>query len=107
MIHGLGGTSNVWTPVLPALSRHRTVRPDLPGSGRSSRVEGALSIERFVHSMERVCAVLGVSRVHVAAHSLGTIVAFHLAVTAPRLVRSLALFGPLVCPPDTARPGLR
>ncbi len=107
MIHGLGGTSNVWTPVLPALSRHRTVRPDLPGSGRSDRIEGPLSIDRFVQAMERVCAALGLARVHVAAHSLGTIVAFHLAAVAPRLVRSLALFGPLLCPPDTARPGLR
>ena len=38
MIHGLGGTSNFWTPVLPALTRFRTIRPDLPGSGRSHRV---------------------------------------------------------------------
>jgi 3-oxoadipate enol-lactonase len=103
MIHGLGGTSNVWTPVLPAVARQRTVRPDLPGSGRSHRVEGPLSIERFVQAMQRVCAGLGLERVHVAAHSLGTIVAFHLAVVAPRLVRSLALFGPLLCPPDPAR----
>jgi pimeloyl-ACP methyl ester carboxylesterase len=107
MIHGLGGTSNVWTPVLSALARHRTVRPDLPGSGRSHRVEGPLSIERFVQAMERICAALRRARVHVAAHSLGTIVACHLAVGAPRLVQSLALFGPLLCPPDTARPGLR
>jgi 3-oxoadipate enol-lactonase len=107
MIHGLGGTSNVWVPVLPAVARQRTVRPDLPGSGRSHRVEGPLSIERFVLAMQRVCAVLGLERVHVAAHSLGTIVAFHLAATAPRLVRSLALFGPLLCPPGPARAALR
>jgi 3-oxoadipate enol-lactonase len=107
MIHGLGGTSNVWVPVLPAVARQRTVRPDLPGSGRSHRVEGPLSIERFVLAMQRVCAVLGLERVHVAAHSLGTIVAFHLAATAPRLVRSLALFGPLLCPPDPARAAIR
>src|SRR5436309_151230 len=107
MIHGLGGTSNVWTPVLPAMARQRTVRPDLPGSGRSHRVAGPLSIDRFVQAMQRVCAALGLDRVHVAAHSLGTIVAFHLAVAAPRLVRSLALFGPLLCPPDTARPAIR
>jgi 3-oxoadipate enol-lactonase len=107
MIHGLGGTSNVWTPVLPAVARQRTVRPDLPGSGRSHRVEGPLSIERFAQAMQRVCASLGLERVHVAAHSLGTIVAFHLAVAAPRLVRSLALFGPLLCPPDPARAAIR
>jgi 3-oxoadipate enol-lactonase len=107
MIHGLGGTSNVWTPVLPAVARQRTVRPDLPGSGRSHLVEGPLSIERFAQAMQRVCASLGLEHVHVAAHSLGTIVAFHLAVAAPRLVRSLALFGPLLCPPDPARAAIR
>jgi len=107
MIHGLGGTSNVWTPLLPAVARQRTVRPDLPGSGRSHRVEGPLSIERLVQAMQRVCSALGLDRVHVAAHSLGTIVAFHLAAASPRLVRSLALFGPLLCPPDAARAGIR
>jgi 3-oxoadipate enol-lactonase len=107
MIHGLGGTSNVWTPVLPALARHRTIRPDLPGSGRSHRVEGSLTIGRFVEAMQRVCAALRLDRVHVAGHSLGTIVALHLAVTSPRLVRSLALFGPLASPLDAARPGIR
>jgi pimeloyl-ACP methyl ester carboxylesterase len=107
MIHGLGGTSNVWIPVLPALARYRTIRPDLPGSGRSHRVEGPLSITRFVEAMQRICGTLRLERVHVVAHSLGTIAALHLATTAPRLVRSLALFGPLASPPDAARPGLR
>src|SRR5262245_8409332 len=107
MIHGLGGTSNVWTPLLPALSRHRTIRPDLPGSGRSWRVEGPLSIGGFVEAMRRVCRAIGVERVHVLGHSLGTIVAFHLAVADARLVRSLALFGPLLSPPDPARAGMR
>lgn len=107
LIHGLGGSSNVWTPVMPALARHRAIRPDLPGSARSSRVEGPLAIERFVEAMLRVCSAVGVERAHVAAHSLGTIVAFHLAVAAPSLVRSLALFGPLLAPADAIRPGIR
>jgi len=107
LIHGLGGSSNVWTPLLPALARHRAIRPDLPGSARSARVEGPLSIARFVEAMQRVCGAVGVERVHVAAHSLGTIVAFHLAVAAPGLVRSLALFGPLLAPADAIRGGIR
>ncbi|TWT01251.1 alpha/beta fold hydrolase [Reyranella sp. CPCC 100927] len=106
LIHGLGGTSNVWMPLMPLLARHRTVRPDLPGSGRSARVEGPLSIDRFVQAIQRVCAATHVERAHVIGHSMGTIVAFHLAVAMPRLVRSLALFGPLLAPPDVARPGL-
>jgi pimeloyl-ACP methyl ester carboxylesterase len=107
LIHGLGGSSNVWTPLLPALARHRAIRPDLPGSARSARVEGPLSIARFVAAMQRVCSAVGVERVHVAAHSLGAVVAFHLAVAAPALVRSLALFGPLLAPADAVRPGIR
>jgi pimeloyl-ACP methyl ester carboxylesterase len=107
LIHGLGGSSNVWTPVMPALARHRAIRPDLPGSARSARVEGPLSIGRFVEAMQRICSAVGVERVHVAAHSLGTIVAFHLAAAATGLVRSLALFGPLLAPADAIRSGIR
>jgi pimeloyl-ACP methyl ester carboxylesterase len=107
LVHGLGGSSNVWTPLLPALARHRAIRPDLPGSARSARVEGPLSIERFVDAMQRVCGAVAAERVHVVAHSLGTIVAFHLAVAAPGLVRSLALFGPLLAPADAIRAGIR
>jgi 3-oxoadipate enol-lactonase len=106
-IHGLGGTSNTWTPLLPALSRFTAVRFDLPGSGRSHRVEGALSIDGFVEACLRVLSSRGIERVHVLGHSLGTIVAAHLAAHEPRIVRSLALFGPLLAPPDVARTNIR
>ena len=106
-IHGLGGTSNSWTPLAPALARFTAVRIDLPGSGRSHRVEGALSIDGFVEACVRVLASCNMERVHVLGHSLGTIVATHLAAREPRLVRSLALFGPLLAPPDVARAGIR
>jgi len=107
MIHGLGGTSNVWEPVLPALARRRAIRFDLPGSGRSSRVEGTLSIAGFVQAALKVLAALGIERAHLAGHSLGTIVAFHLAATEPKRVLSLAQFGPLLAPPDPARAPIR
>ena len=51
-VHGLGGSGNTWTPLMPALARHRVIRIDLPGSGRSQRAEGTLTIERFVTTME-------------------------------------------------------
>lgn len=107
MIHGLGGSSNVWTPLLPEFARQRAIRFDLPGSARSARVEGPLSIERFAQAALRVAAAAGAQRAHVVAHSLGTIVAFHLAVTEPKFVRSLALFGPLLAPADPARAAIR
>ena len=106
-VHGLGGSSNTFTPLMPVLSRHRVLRVDLPGSGRSQRAEGPLSITRFVESVQAACARLGITRAHFVGHSLGTIVCQHLAVTAPALVRSLALFGPLMAPPDAARTAIR
>jgi 3-oxoadipate enol-lactonase len=106
-VHGLGGSSNTWTPLMPALARHRVLRIDLPGSGRSQRVEGSLSIARFVETLLSVCERLQVKRAHWLGHSMGTIVCQHLAVAAPKLVRSLALFGPLMAPADGARPALR
>lgn len=106
-LHGLGGTSNTWTPLMPALAGYRVIRPDLPGSGRSAGAGGTLSIEKMAECVATACARLGVSRAHVLGHSMGTIVAQHLAVAQPRLVRSLSLFGPLVAPPDAARANIR
>src|SRR5215472_6088454 len=50
---------------------------------------------------------LGLERAHVIGHSLGSIIAQHLALREPKLVRSLALLGPLLAPPEAARQGLK
>jgi pimeloyl-ACP methyl ester carboxylesterase len=105
-IHGLGGSSNTWTPLLAALSNFKVIRPDLPGSARSTLPAEPLSIEGYAASLEVLLASLGVESVHVMAHSLGTVVAQHLAVRNPGKIKSLALFGPLVAPPEAARPNI-
>lgn len=106
-LHGLGGTSNTWTALMPALAGYRVIRPDLPGSGRSGSVGGPLGIDKLAECVMTFCQRLDISRAHFLAHSMGTIVAQHLAVTQPRLVRSLSLFGPLIAPPETARANIR
>jgi 3-oxoadipate enol-lactonase len=106
-VHGLGGTSNVFTPQIGALSRFfQCVRFDLPGSGRSP-IYGDVSIPGFTDAVLAVLDSRGIERVHVVGHSLGTIVCQHLAVRHPERVRSLALIGPLHAPPEAARPALR
>jgi 3-oxoadipate enol-lactonase len=100
LLHGLGGSSNTWAPLMPTLSRFQTIRLDLPGSGRSHRVEGPISIDSLVSAVERVMTALSISKAHVMGHSMGTIIASHLA-SKTKLVRSLLLFGPLLCPPES------
>jgi 3-oxoadipate enol-lactonase len=106
-IHGLGGTTNTFTPLLPAFARHKRVRFDLPGSGRSFRVEGPLSMEKFLEATRRAMTAAKVEKAHVVGHSMGTIVAAHFAAAQPDAVRSLVLFGPLLAPPDQARVNIR
>jgi 3-oxoadipate enol-lactonase len=106
-VHGLGGSSNTWTPLLGGLSRYRVLRVELPGSARSPATSGALSVERMADAVVGVCARLGLSRAHFVGHSMGTIVCQHVAAAQPKLVRSLALFGPLLAPTDAARGSIR
>ena len=111
-IHGLGGSLNVWTPLLPALSRYRCVRPELPGAARSSKAyalgestrhRGRISVTTHADAVRRVCESQGITRAHLVGHSFGTIVAQHVAAETPQLVRSLALFGALAEPPQGMR----
>jgi pimeloyl-ACP methyl ester carboxylesterase len=106
-VHGLGGTSNTWTALMPALAGYRVVRLDLPGSGRSHAVSGPLSIERLADAVLAACSRLNITRAHLLGHSMGTIVCQHLAAAHPKLVRSMALFGPLIAPPEPARAAMR
>lgn len=107
LVHGLGGTSNVFGPQVGVLSRYfQCIRPDLPGSGRSP-ADGPLSIAGLADAVEGVMDERGLDRVHLVGHSLGTIVCQHVAARRPNRVRSLALIGPLHAPPDAARPVIR
>jgi pimeloyl-ACP methyl ester carboxylesterase len=106
-VHGLGGSSNTFTPLMSALARHRVVRIDLPGSGRSHRAEGALSMARHADLVQSACARLNVTRAHFVGHSMGNIVLQHVAVAAPKLMAGLVLFGPLIVPTDGARTAIR
>ncbi len=106
LVHGLGGSSNTWSAMLGAFDGHRTVRLDLPGSGRSSRFDAPLTIADYVEAVRRVAAAAGIGsgrRVHLVGHSMGCIVALHLAAEDPAFVHSLALFGPLLTPSDPAK----
>jgi pimeloyl-ACP methyl ester carboxylesterase len=102
-IHGLGGSSNTWSTLMPAFHAKQVIRPDLPGSARSDIPTQPLSIESYVDAMEALLRWLNIDEVHLVAHSMGTIVAQHIAARNFVKVQSLVLFGPLTEPPEAAR----
>ena len=74
LIHGLGGSTVVWKPILGRLAAERdVVALDLPGFGRTPDpgdgfVPSAAELGRVV---SRFCEGLGLERPHVAGNSLG------------------------------------
>ncbi len=115
MLHGLGGSMNVWTPLMPVLRGYKVVRIEMPGSGRSAKAhalsehtahKGVLSADVLAQCVLDVCAALGVERVHLVGHSWGTIICQYVAVKAPLLVKSLCLFGSLPQPYPAMREGM-
>jgi len=107
MLHGLGGTSNSFQPLLPALAGFRLVRPDLPGAGRSPAPPQQITVALLVQAVADAAIHLGVNRAHVVGHSFGTLIAQHIAARHPERVASLTLFGPILEPQDAARERLR
>ncbi|MGV8985865.1 MAG: alpha/beta fold hydrolase [Cypionkella sp.] len=106
MIHGLGGTSNTFQPLMAELAQYRVIRPDMPGSGRSALPLEPLSIEGHAASVLAALVEAGISRAHFVGHSMGTLVCQHIAATAVDCVASLTLFGALTEPGEGARTGL-
>lgn len=106
LIHGLGGTSNFWRPVITEFAdSHRIVVPDLPSAGRSD-IDPGVSIDSLVVDMFALLDALDIDQVRLVGHSMGTIVCQHMAATSSDRIRDLVLLGPLAEPPEAARTAL-
>jgi pimeloyl-ACP methyl ester carboxylesterase len=103
MLHGLGGTSNTFEPIMPALEGYRVVRPDLPGAGRSAHRPNVRSLQDLARAITDAVTAAKVRRAVIVAHSMGTLLAQYMAVTAPHRVEGLVLLGALTEPPEAAR----
>ena len=109
MVHGLGGSVNTWYPQAQVLKRDfRVVLYDLAGSGRSATPDKSrISIESHVNDLLEVAQSTGGGQIHLAGHSMGTIICQQFAVQHPELVLTLSLLGAFPEPPEAGRKGLR
>jgi 3-oxoadipate enol-lactonase len=92
LIHGLGSSTRDWSPQIDALSKQFTVVAfDVRGHGRSSKPRGRYTVPLFTEDTIALIRELSLGPVHVVGISMGGMIAFQLAVTAPELVRSLVI----------------
>jgi pimeloyl-ACP methyl ester carboxylesterase len=94
LIHGSTASAASWDPVVPSLaSTYRVIRVDLPGHGRSSSPATGYDIPAQARRVGAALDRIGASRVTVAGHSMGCMVATALAEQRPATVAALALIG--------------
>lgn len=95
LLHGWADGAVVWRRLLAALSDHyRGVAPDLPGFGRSAPTAAAGGIGAIAARMRATAKAHLPSPVTLIGHSLGGLVALHLALREPAWVRALVLVNP-------------
>jgi 3-oxoadipate enol-lactonase len=107
LVHGLGGTSNSFQMLMNGLRGFRTVRVDLPGSGRSRLPHENLDIAYLARAVVDAAQSLGACPGFLVGHSMGTIVCQHIAVMAPEVVTGMVLFAPILEPGEAARQRIR
>ena len=108
LIGGSASTAEVWDPIAPALAeRHRVLRPDKRGSGRTVMHEddGVRSAQRMAGDGLGLFDFLGMERAHVLGGSMGGCVAQELALSRPDRILSLVLACASHGGPDAIRPG--
>jgi pimeloyl-ACP methyl ester carboxylesterase len=99
MVHGMAESSRSWTAWVPHLSRrHRVVRVDLPGFGKSTvDIETYdFSIASLAGELANFLAATGLESAHIVGAKLGGSISLDFASRFPERTRSVAaLTGPL------------
>lgn len=90
LLHGLGGSNEVWRPVVDRFSTsRRLVIPDHRGHGASSAPPGDYSIGLFAEDLLALMIHLGLPHADVIGLSMGGSIAMSAAVRAPERIRRL------------------
>ncbi len=107
VLHGGFGAdhSYLFDAVLPLADTHHFVLFDQRGSLRSPAADSLLSIDRMVSDIEALRADLGLHRVTLLGHSMGTALAYAYLDAHPDRVATLVLAGPVFPFAPGAEPG--
>jgi pimeloyl-ACP methyl ester carboxylesterase len=91
-VHGMGGSWQLFTEILPSLARHgRAIALDLPGFGGSQMPATPITLELLCDTAAQLAREVGLERVIFIGHSMGGPIALRFATRHPALVDSLIL----------------
>ncbi|MDX3187930.1 alpha/beta hydrolase [Streptomyces sp. MN03-5084-2B] len=91
LLHGTAASREQWEPLTARANGCTVLAPDFPGSGLTTDSGGPITVEALAAQAEAVLDDAGFDTAHVVGHSLGGVVAAHLAGTRPDRVRSAIL----------------
>src|ERR687894_2948156 len=92
LVHGIAGSSNTWSPMMPLLAEDYTViAPDLLGHGESAKPRGDYSLGAYASGIRDLLMALGHERATFVGHSLGGGIAMQFAYQFPHMCERLAL----------------
>lgn len=92
LVHGLGGSSEVWRDSIRYLARrYRVVALDLPGYGKSDRPRADYSIEYHAAALNDFLDALGAGKVVLVGNSMGGWISAITALNHPEKISHLIL----------------
>jgi len=92
LIHGAGGTHLYWPPEIRRLPGYRILAVDLPGHGKSPGM-GQQSIIAYCARVATWLDKVGLEKIILTGHSMGSAIAMMMALENPKSVHSLILLG--------------
>jgi len=92
-----GGFGQDITYMLPAFmqveDRYKVIFYDPRGALRSTCPDSAISLQKHVDDLDRIRVALGINRMNIAGHSMGTVLAMNYLTQHPDNVGAVALLG--------------
>ena len=103
LLHSLGTSAEVWTPIVAALApQFRVLRPDMRGHGSTPATTGPYTIPQLAQDVLALLDALKLDRVALVGLSIGGLIAQQIAATAPTRIAALILMDTaLKIPPAT------
>lgn len=108
LLHGFAEDGAIWDNQVAFLSAHcRLIIPDLPGSGRSSALCGATSMEELAAEIKELLDRLHLEKCILIGHSLGGYITLAFAAHYPERLHALGLFHSTAYPDSDEKKAMR